>query len=294
MFISARSNSTRKFWATVTSRAFHSSHITHFLPAPDLPPSPTSPEALGFAPSGDRKRSLPEDLKIELPSSAKRNINQDFTIGRKRSNDKRQRTPTNPYMEADFFEEIPELDSIQHGRRDSMSRQKRAARRAVPNISTDIVAAETDVLPPDVTRRQRQKREHRQTGQTKGQRIQRSPRMDLTRDVRQQRPGLVKSQVLVDAVDHSVEGLFGRHKLLSQDFKRVYGIGKARRPLLIHASTRETELPSTPISILSSRSADPINHAINVAQWSAALNPSIRGNAKVTLPQVASAVLGKR
>lgn len=55
-------------------RALHTTRPALFQPTPELPPNPTSAEALGFAPHGDRKRHLPQDLKVEVPDSANRNV----------------------------------------------------------------------------------------------------------------------------------------------------------------------------------------------------------------------------
>lgn len=59
---------------SLSLRALHTTRPALFLPTPELPPNPTSAEALGFAPQGDRKRLLPQDLKVDVPASANSNV----------------------------------------------------------------------------------------------------------------------------------------------------------------------------------------------------------------------------
>lgn len=59
---------------SLSLRALHTTRPALFLPTSELPPNPTSAEALGFAPQGDRKRLLPQNLKVDVPASANSNV----------------------------------------------------------------------------------------------------------------------------------------------------------------------------------------------------------------------------
>lgn len=72
--MSARPTVLTSLFKSLGLRALHTTRPALFLPTPELPPNPTSAEALGFAPQGDRKRQLPQDLKVEVPASANRNV----------------------------------------------------------------------------------------------------------------------------------------------------------------------------------------------------------------------------
>lgn len=69
-----RSTALGSVFKSLSLRALHTTRPALFLPTPELPPNPTSAEALGFAPQGDRKRLLPQDLKVDVPASANSNI----------------------------------------------------------------------------------------------------------------------------------------------------------------------------------------------------------------------------
>ncbi|OWT40041.1 hypothetical protein C362_02539 [Cryptococcus neoformans Bt1] len=260
-------------------RALHTTRPALFQPTPELPPNPTSAEALGFAPHGDRKRHLPQDLKVEVPDSANRNVST-LKDARKPGRERRHRAIPNPNTDADFFS-VTDSDSP------APLRRPNARARRTKIVSPDLVAAAESALPPDVQRRQRRDRAPKD-----GKRTERPKRVDPVREFREKRAMLPRRHLVVDVVDHSPEGMFGKQRLIGQTFNRNVGFGNPRHPIPLEASQLLTDLPDTPIPVLSATPTKAHHQTIQLAEWSAALNATMQGNAKTSLPEVVRNVIG--
>ncbi|KIR68462.1 hypothetical protein I314_00881 [Cryptococcus bacillisporus CA1873] len=275
-----RSTALGSVFKSLSLRALHTTRPALFLPTPELPPNPTSAEALGFAPQGDRKRLLPQDLKVDVPASANSNISA-LKDARKPGRERRQRASPNPNTDADFFSDASSDSS-------TPSRRPSARARRTKSVSPDLIAVAESALPPDVQRRQRRDRAPKD-GKI---RAERPKRVDPAREFRERMSVLPRRRLVVDVVDHSPEGMFGKQRLVGQTFIRNVGFGRPRHPIPLEASQFLTNLPDTPIPVLSTTPAKSHHQTIQIAEWSAALNATMQGDDKTALPEVVRNVIG--
>ncbi|ODN77550.1 hypothetical protein L202_04721 [Cryptococcus amylolentus CBS 6039] len=251
----------------------------------DAPTASSTPEGLGFTPHTDRVRELP-DLKINVGSSARKHVIDNFVP-------KARRTAANPNTDADFFSDSP-----------APQRQSRSPRQAgTPRRprATDAVAAEavsatgTDrALPPDVTRRAHGDRGDKR-GAGAGSRApgrERKPKRDNAKDSAPRRAGLPRSHLVYAEADQSKEGLFGKKGLLGATAHGYLPYSKAKHPIPYNTSQTITPLPSTPLPILSPHPAKAAAQSVHVADWIAALSPTIGQSGKEELSEVTRRVLG--
>ncbi|KAK8858508.1 hypothetical protein IAR55_002735 [Kwoniella newhampshirensis] len=314
MSIRTTTTVSRRAFQNVQCRMFRTSRAVF---SSDLPPNPTSAEALGFTPQTNRQRQLPADLKIPITVSGQKDL---FHGGGERrqprqqherrkepstSNDKRQpRAVANPETDADFFADSS-APSPSHVQRSTNSSGPPRSRRALKNVSLDVVGAET-ALPPDVQRRQRRAQSSPRgnksnaasgSGPRPGSNTQRRSRdSGVNVNAREKRVMLPRRQLTLETMDHSSNGLFGRKKLIAGG--RIAGsvgsgLSHARKVTSLRPASSIISLPASPIPVLTSSPSKATEQAIQAASWAAALNPSIGLRAKSRLSEVVASQLGR-
>ncbi|TYJ58921.1 hypothetical protein B9479_000355 [Cryptococcus floricola] len=250
----------------------------------DAPTAPSTPEGLGLTPHTDRKRELP-DLKVKVGSSARKHVIDNFVP-------KASRTAANPNTDADFFPDSP-----------APQRQSRPPRQAgTPGRvrATDAVAAEafsatgTDrALPPDVARRTGHRGNKRGAGAGSRDSVrERKSKGDNAKDSAPKRAGLPRSHLVYAEADQSKDGLFGKKGLLGATSHGSLPYSKAKHPIPYNTSQIITPLPSTPLPILLPHPAKAAAQSVHVADWIAALSPTIGQSGKEELSEVTRRVLG--
>ncbi|OCF30618.1 hypothetical protein I317_04713 [Kwoniella heveanensis CBS 569] len=284
----------------------------------DLPPTPNSAEALGFKPQANRQRQLPLDLKINIPATGKQDL---FTSRQRLQREKRQEmtfslnptkksTGSDTQTTEDFFADSDLSSSSapsKSARNDNQSTSSSAAprsRRALKGVSMDVVS-DSSALPPDVIRRQRQRRDRvRATGASQGGQDrkgraggqqQQKPRERKRRDApaREKRALQPRRQLTFETMDHSEQGLFGKRSLVNESVITAgsAGLGHARHAASVRQSISESPFPSNPLPILSPAPSKSSEQAVQIASWLAALNGSIQAGAKSELSDTVAAQL---
>ncbi|WRT67686.1 uncharacterized protein IL334_004658 [Kwoniella shivajii] len=287
-------------------RTLHTS-ISSFNSA-DLPPTPSSAEALGFK-TQNRQRVLPADLKINISASGKRDLVQDNEKKPRHDNKRSGRITLVPRpqkevfnsssQEADFFSGSDLTStSTPESRRSSSSAPR--SRRALKGVSMDVVDS---ALPPDVARRQRRENNSQQRsrpgqgkGRSAGGKDRKSRDVGINVNSREKRVMLPRRQLTLDVMDHSEQGLFGKNPLVIQSQGNGIfstGLGHPRKSSSIRQTSSTSAFPTSPIPILSTIPARSTEQAIQIASWSAALNGSIAPRVKSRLSDTVKAQLGR-